>query len=132
MRRVISSVTLVVGLLALGACSTVQDAARQAAGRVECGAATKLAERLPAGDDLDAARMTQGAEAARRIGGILGRIPGDRVPVSVTDALSAAADELDAAASAYAGDPAAAKARAAAAIAAVRTAVTDATNDLGC
>jgi hypothetical protein len=132
MRRITSTALLIVGLLGVGACSNVQDAATKVADRVQCGATQKLADRLPAADGLNAEQMTKGASIARNIGEVLGRLPGDRVPASVTDALDGAANQLDDAAAAYDANPSAAQAQAAAAIGAVRTAVTGATSDLGC
>ena len=132
MRRITSTALLLVGLLGFGACSNVQDAATKVADRVQCGATQKLADRLPAADGLNAEQMTKGASIARNIGEVLGRLPGDRVPASVTDALDGAASQLDEAAAAYDANPSAAQAQAAAAIGAVRTAVTGATSDLGC
>ena len=132
MRRITSTALLLVGLLGGGACSNVQDAATKVADRVQCGATEKLADRLPAADGLNAEQMTKGASIARNIGEVLGRLPGDRVPASVTDALDGAASQLDEAAAAYDTNPSAAQAQAAAAIGAVRTAVAEATKDLGC
>ncbi|MFM7272198.1 MAG: hypothetical protein ACKO2C_11300 [Actinomycetes bacterium] len=132
MRRITLTAFLLVGVLGAAGCSKVQDAAQQAADRVQCGATERLADRLPDADRLDPSQMQQGASIARRIGDVLGRLPGDRVPVSVTEGLDRAATELDAASADFAADPAAAQARAAAAIAEVRTAITGATADLGC
>ena len=93
MRRITSTALLLVGLLGGGACSNVQDAATKVADRVQCGATEKLADRLPAADGLNAEQMTKGASIARNIGEVLGRLPGDRVPASVTDALDGAASQ---------------------------------------
>ncbi|MEY3361336.1 MAG: hypothetical protein RL531_1055 [Actinomycetota bacterium] len=132
MRRTLSVLTATLGLVVLGACSQVEEAAQQAVNKVECGATTKLAEKLPKGDDLDRTTITRGASLARQLDSVLGRIPGDRVPAAITDAIRTASTDLDSAAQTYDADPTAAKAKAAAAVAAVRTAVTDATTDLGC
>ena len=132
MRRTLTALVLTSALLTLGACSQVEEAAKQVANRVECGATTKLADQLPQGDDLDEATIARGASLARRLDSVFGRIPGDRVPPAITDAIRTASTDLDAAAKGYDADPAAAKARAASAVAAVRTSVTDATTGLGC
>ncbi|MFM7616807.1 MAG: hypothetical protein ACKO72_05025 [Actinomycetes bacterium] len=132
MRRALALLTVGLGVVVLGACSQVEDAAKQVANKVECGAVSRVADRLPQGEDLDRTTIERGASLAKQADSILGRIPGDRVPAAITDALGTAAGQLDAAATEYDADPAAAKAKAAAAIASVRTAVTDATVDLGC
>jgi len=132
MRRTLTVLAVASSLVLLGACSQVEDAAKRAVSKVECGATTKLAEQLPQGDDLDEATIARGASLARRLDSVLGRIPGDRVPATITDAISTASTDLDEAARIYDADPTAAKAKAAEAVAAVRTAVTDATTDLGC
>ena len=132
MRRTITAVLVVVGVLGLGACSSVKDAAQQVTGKVQCGAATKLADQLPDGDNLDRTAIARGASIAGRIDSVLSKVPGDAVPTSITDAVHTAAVDLDAAEQTYDTDPAAAQAKAAEAVAAVRTAVTDAVGELGC
>ena len=132
MRRVLATLVIAASALGLVACSQVKDAAQQVADKVECGAATKLAEQLPAGNDLDKATITRGASLAQQIDSVLTKIPGDSIPSSITDAIHTAAVDLDEAATGYDADPTAAKAKAADAVSAVRTAVTEATKDLGC
>ena len=46
MRRITSTALLIVGLLGVGACSNVQDAATKVADRVQCGATQKLADQI--------------------------------------------------------------------------------------
>lgn len=132
MRRSVATLVIAVSAVGLGACSQVKDAAQQVASKVECGATTKLVEQLPEGTDLDRATITRGASLAKQIDSILTKIPGDQVPASITDPIHTAAVDLDAAAQGYDADPAAAKAKAAEAVSVVRTAVADATTDLGC
>ena len=132
MRRSIAALVISVSVLGLGACSQVKDAAQQVADKVECGATTKLVDQLPEGNDLDRSTITRGASLAKQLDSILTKIPGDKVPASITDPIHTAAVDLDAAAQGYDADPVAAKARAAEAVSAVRTAVAEATKDLGC
>jgi hypothetical protein len=131
-RRIVATLVITVSAVALGACSQVKDAAQQVADKVECGATTRLADQLPDGNDLDKATIARGASLAEQIDSILMKIPGDRVPASITEPLRTAAVDLDAAAQGYDADPVAAKAKAAEAVRTVRTAVTDAAQDLGC
>ena len=132
MRRSVATLVISLAVLGLGACSQVQDAAQQVASKVECGATTKLVDQLPQGDDLDRATITRGASLAKQLDSILTKLPGDQVPASITDSIHTAAVDLDAAAQGYDADPVAAKAKAAEAVGVVRTAVADATKDLGC
>lgn len=132
MRRSVATLVISLSVLGLGACSQVQDAAQQVASKVECGATTKLVDQLPQGDDLDRATITRGASLAKQLDSILTKLPGDQVPASITDPIHTAAVDLDAAAQGYDADPVAAKAKAAEAVGVVRTAVADATKDLGC
>ncbi len=132
MRRSVATLVISLAVLGLGACSQVQDAAQQVASKVECGATTKLVDQLPQGDDLDRATITRGASLAKQLDSILTKLPGDQVPASITDSIHTAAVDLDAAAQGYDADPVAAKAKAAEAVSVVRTAVADATKDLGC
>lgn len=132
MRRILTTLVITGSALGLVACSQVQDAAQQVVDKVECGAATKLAEQLPEGNDLDEATITRGASLAKRIDSVLTRIPGDAIPSSIIEPIRTAAVDLDAASKGYDADPTAAKAKAAEAVRAVRTAVTEATTDLGC
>jgi hypothetical protein len=131
-RRTLATLVISISALGLGACSQVKDAAQQVADKVECGATTKLVDQLPQGSDLDRSTITRGASLAKQIDSILTKIPGDKVPASITDPIHTAAVDLDAAAQGYDADPAAAKAKAAEAVSVVRTAVADATKDLGC
>lgn len=132
MRRSVATLVISLAVLGIGACSQVQDAAQQVASKVECGATTKLVDQLPQGDDLDRATITRGASLAKQLDSILTKLPGDQVPASITDSIHTAAVDLDAAAQGYDADPVAAKAKAAEAVSVVRTAVADATKDLGC
>lgn len=132
MRRILTTLVITASALGLVACSQVKDAAKQVVGQVECTAASKLAERLPDGNDLDRKTITKGASLAKQIDAALTKIPGDKVPSNITDPLHTAAIDLEEAAKGYDADPTAAKAKAGEAMDAVRTAVAGLKQELGC